>query len=261
MPAFLYNAESDTPPSPFVFQVPQTPQSSSYIDPPMVAMQRTPSTPYTGFTDSSQNARRYRQGPKNWWAYSPLDTSRANKFESMHLYELGKNDDSISELDAPYSSKFTSRLDTPNYGSLDDEMTLLKTPSPSFFRRLGLTKPLRKHPFSQWYEVPEWTSLAVHTFFCIISYPVLLAFVQIAKGRTLFWTRLIVGIGSGITGVLLGNSLLQLSRRHLEATGESDTSPPAGVIDQWSTSLGNCNTPIPKSLSSRGAIQAYREAC
>ncbi|XP_006459732.1 hypothetical protein AGABI2DRAFT_202095 [Agaricus bisporus var. bisporus H97] len=136
----------------------------------------------------------------------------------MHLYELGKNDDSISELDAPYSSKFTSRLDTPNYGTLDDEMTLLKTPSPSFFRRLGLTKPLRKHPFSQRYEVPEWTSLAVHTFFCIISYPVLLAFVQIAKGRTLFWTRLIVGIGSGITGVLLGNSLLQLSRRHLEAT-------------------------------------------
>ncbi|EKM82111.1 hypothetical protein AGABI1DRAFT_70724 [Agaricus bisporus var. burnettii JB137-S8] len=97
-------------------------------------------------------------------------------------------------------------------------MTLLKTPSPSFFRRLTLTKPLRKHPFSKLYEVPEWISLLIHTFLCVVSYPVLVAFVQIAKGRTLFWTRVIVGIGSGITGVLLGRSLLQLSRRHLEAT-------------------------------------------
>jgi hypothetical protein len=141
----------------------------------------------------------------------------------LDLYDLEKNSDSNSEPDTPFPTKPTPLPDTPNYGTLDDEITLLKTPSPSLLRRLSLIKPLRKHPFSQHYEVPKWKSLIIHTFLCFLSYPVLIAFVKIAEGRTLFWTRVVVGMGSGVTGVLLGRSLLLLSARHLEATGESTT--------------------------------------
>lgn len=263
MPPFLYNVENDKPSSQLVFEVSQTPQSSTYLDLPLVPVRRNPSSHDTSFIDFSPNAQQKKQGHRSnrRWPYSRLDNSRANKFESVHSYQLERIDDPISALDAPYPLKPTSLPDTPNYNALDEEMTLLKTPSPSFFRRLTLTKPLRKHPFSKLYEVPEWISLLIHTFLCVVSYPVLVAFVQIVKGRTLFWTRVIVGIGSGITGVLLGRSLLQLSRRHLEATGVSLTISPARDADRESNSLGHCNTPITKSRSSRCAIQAYRETC
>lgn len=105
---------------------------------------------------------------------------------------------------------------TPDYELKTGETDFLKTPSPSLFP-YGLPKPPKRHPFSQWFEAPKWKTLAIHTMLCLATYPFLLIFVVIAKDKTLFWTRVAVGIGCGIAGLSLGISLVRLARSHLEA--------------------------------------------
>ncbi|KXN81637.1 hypothetical protein AN958_04098 [Leucoagaricus sp. SymC.cos] len=159
------------------------------------------------------------------------DGSRLN-FCVERLYSNGGNSssstlgegnaDRLSKLspdlssEGRYPSGYGTYPPTPDYGLKTVETDFLKTPSPSFFPR-GLSRLHKKHPFSQWFETPKWKTFAVHTLFCLLAYPFLLIFVIIAKGRTLFWTRVAVGVGCGITGVLLGISLVGLARTHLEA--------------------------------------------
>lgn len=224
MPSFLYQVENDRLTCQTVFEAPRTPQFSIYPDIPLVPVRLDLPTHNMDSVSFSPNDRHKKQGSKRGsrWSYSQLDTGMANTFEPMDLCDL-KGNDSKFEPDTSFPPKSASLLGTPNYGTLDDEMALLKTPSPSLFNRLSLNKPLRKQRFLRHYEVPKWSSLIIHAFLCLLSFPILLAFVKIAEGRTLFWARAIVGIGSGITGLLLGRSLLLLSVRHLEATGESAT--------------------------------------
>lgn len=128
-----------------------------------------------------------------------------------------------SKLSPNTGGQYANYPPTPSYGLKSAETDFLKTPSPSLFPR-GLPKPPKQHPFSQLYEAPKWNTLAVHTLLCLLTYPFLLIFVIVAKGRTLFWTRLLVGAGCGIIGFLLGLSLIGLARRHLEASGKSQCS-------------------------------------
>ncbi|KAJ7667582.1 hypothetical protein DFH06DRAFT_983175, partial [Mycena polygramma] len=76
-----------------------------------------------------------------------------------------------------------------------------------------------RHPFKfaqSGFESPEWPSILLHVLFCALAYPVLLVFVVIANHRTLFWSRLIVGVGCGAVGVALALSLGNLAQRFLE---------------------------------------------
>ena len=88
-------------------------------------------------------------------------------------------------------------------------------PSTSTFGRFP--KPPAQHPFAKNFEVPQWRKLALHTGLCALSYPFLLIFVIAGRGQTLFWSRLFVGAGCGILGVMLGLSLVHLARGVLEA--------------------------------------------
>lgn len=83
----------------------------------------------------------------------------------------------------------------------------------------------------QQYEEPQWKNLIVHSLLCILTYPVLFVSVVLASGRSLFWARFIVGAGCGITGALLGMSLGQLVRPHLEAAGTFPPHPPE--VKHW----------------------------
>lgn len=103
---------------------------------------------------------------------------------------------------------------TPITSRTDD--SFIKTPSPSLFPR-GLPHAKKTHPFAQGFESPNWRLLAVHTFLCIIAYPILLFVVFVARDKALFWTRFVVSMGCGITGFCLGLSLLQLGKSFLEA--------------------------------------------
>ncbi|KAJ7047805.1 hypothetical protein C8F04DRAFT_1060170 [Mycena alexandri] len=103
-------------------------------------------------------------------------------------------------------------LFTPNAAETD----FLKTPLSALFPG-GLPKAPRQHPFASEYEAPEWIFVAIHVAFCLLAYPVLLVFVIFADRKTLFWSRLIVGIGCSVVGVALGLSIGRLAQGFLEA--------------------------------------------
>ncbi|KAJ7672817.1 hypothetical protein B0H17DRAFT_947419 [Mycena rosella] len=103
---------------------------------------------------------------------------------------------------------------TPN--SAASETDFLNTPLSALFPG-GLPKPPRQHPFARGFEAPEWRILIVHVALCALAYLILLVFVLIADRRTLFWSRLVVGMGCGAMGVALGISLTRLAQRFLES--------------------------------------------
>ncbi|KAJ7895968.1 hypothetical protein B0H14DRAFT_3081123 [Mycena olivaceomarginata] len=90
------------------------------------------------------------------------------------------------------------------------ETDFLKTPLSALFPA-GTPKPPRRHPFASGYEAPEWAYILIHITFCALAYPVLLVFVVIANHRTLFWSRLVVGMGCGVVGLALAGSLSRLA--------------------------------------------------
>jgi hypothetical protein len=74
-----------------------------------------------------------------------------------------------------------------------------------------------EHPFAKGYEPPQWRRLAAHLTLCALGYPFLLLFVSASKGKSLFWARLLVGVGCGLLGGMLGWNLVKMARRILEA--------------------------------------------
>lgn len=82
-------------------------------------------------------------------------------------------------------------------------------------------RKVRKHPFADGYEVPQWRLLIIHLGLCALAYPFLLVFVIASRGTTLFWARVFVSVGCGAVGVLLGLSLINLARAIMEAASKS----------------------------------------
>ncbi|KAJ7727961.1 hypothetical protein B0H16DRAFT_1894321 [Mycena metata] len=127
--------------------------------------------------------------------YLSLSGATYEDFDPKHLY-----DDSKRSLLAPSPA----------------EADFLKTPLSALFPG-GLPKTPRRHPFASGYEAPEWIFVAIHVAFCLLAYPVLLVFVILADRKTLFWSRLIVGVGCSVVGVALGLSIGRLAQGFLEA--------------------------------------------
>ncbi|KAJ7087271.1 hypothetical protein B0H15DRAFT_843326 [Mycena belliarum] len=105
---------------------------------------------------------------------------------------------------------------TPSSTGFANETQFLKTPLSALFPTTVPQSP-RRHPFANGFEAPEWLFIVIHVFLCVAAYPVLLLFVVIGNHRTLFWSRLAVGMGCGAVGVTLGLSLTRLGQRFLEA--------------------------------------------
>ncbi|GLB33262.1 hypothetical protein LshimejAT787_0101460 [Lyophyllum shimeji] len=111
-------------------------------------------------------------------------------------------------------------------------------PSPALYPG-GLPKPHKRHPFAKGFEAPLWKNILVHIALCLIAYPFLLLITLVARQKSLFWTRFIVGMGCGLIGFCLGLSLLQLAQSHLEAAtwamvihqSRVDTSPGVRLRD------------------------------
>ncbi|KAF8883434.1 hypothetical protein BD779DRAFT_1443935 [Infundibulicybe gibba] len=94
----------------------------------------------------------------------------------------------------------------------------VKFPFDSMFSRGPPSTLAKKHPFARTFEPPNWRLLITHTVLCLLAYPVLLVFIIIAGGKTLFWTRFLVSAGCGLVGFFLGFNLLQLGKGFLEAS-------------------------------------------
>ena len=67
------------------------------------------------------------------------------------------------------------------------------------------------------FERPRWRHLCLHVFLCVASYPVIYAGTLLARNRSLFWARVIVGLWCAAVGVVIGWSLLAYASRFLEA--------------------------------------------
>ena len=126
-------------------------------------------------------------------------------------------DDSQPDFDA--MKLYRNLLSDPAKDSIVKDSNLKpQTKTPSLYPR-GLPKPPKKHPFAQGFEPPRWRLLWIHVGLCLLAYPFLLIFVIMARGRSLFWARFFVGVGSGLVGFFVGLSLLRLGRGILEAAG------------------------------------------
>ncbi|KAF9268361.1 hypothetical protein L218DRAFT_854066 [Marasmius fiardii PR-910] len=136
---------------------------------------------------------------------------------------------SVTAYKSPYEEpSFYNPYDKLDSGHASQD--LLSTPSPYL---LGIPSPSkgRRHPYaSNGFEPPQWKKIIFHVFLCAVSYPFLLLVTVLAKGRTLFWCRVIVGIGCGLVGVSLGLSLLELAKAFLEAA-------------TWATLIHQSNVP------------------
>ncbi|KAF7433505.1 hypothetical protein PC9H_005461 [Pleurotus ostreatus] len=117
--------------------------------------------------------------------------------------------------DSHYDAPIDDKLKPPSSALTDT--SFLNTPSDSYFPNRPNYRHTRKHPFSSSFEAPNWKIIIIHVVLCLLAYPVMMIFVLLARDRTLFWTRLVVGFGCGLVGVSLGLSLLNLGRALLEA--------------------------------------------
>lgn len=71
--------------------------------------------------------------------------------------------------------------------------------------------------FYSHFEPTDWRGIAMHAGFCFVGYPFLLLVCLAASNKTLFWARVIVGIGCGLLGFCLGLNPYRFARRYLEA--------------------------------------------
>ncbi|KAG8760359.1 hypothetical protein FRC12_009580 [Ceratobasidium sp. 428] len=67
------------------------------------------------------------------------------------------------------------------------------------------------------FEPVPLVPILVHALLCFAAFPIIFFISRAASGMTLFWARLIVGGLCGGVGLTLGVSLLDLSRRSMEA--------------------------------------------
>lgn len=93
-----------------------------------------------------------------------------------------------------------------------------KPPPFSFLKEHSATS--EKLHLASGFEAPQWRNILIHTAMCLVSYPTLLAVMLVARNKSLFWTRFIVGVGCGVVGLCLGYSLLMLAKSHLEAASK-----------------------------------------
>ena len=80
------------------------------------------------------------------------------------------------------------------------------------------------------FERPKWGHLCLHTFLCVASYPIIYVGTILARDRSLFWARVIVGLWCAGVGTVIGWSLLAYASRFLEAASESQTSSPHDTV-------------------------------
>ncbi|KAF8883443.1 hypothetical protein BD779DRAFT_1802002 [Infundibulicybe gibba] len=162
---------------------------------------------------------------------TPQYSSHSNEFnpyESQtypsphtHYSSIGSNPHQYSPLlpnqDDPMSQPLY-RIPTDDKTPVPPSASTVQFPFDSMFSRGPPSTLAKKHPFARTFEPPNWRLLITHTVLCLLAYPVLLVFIIIAGGKTLFWTRFLVSAGCGLVGFFLGFNLLQLGKGFLEAS-------------------------------------------
>ena len=75
----------------------------------------------------------------------------------------------------------------------------------------------QKNGFYSYFEKTDWNGIVMHTIFCFVAYPFLIALCALASDRSIFWARVIVGGGCGVLGYALAFYPYRFATRYLEA--------------------------------------------
>jgi len=84
---------------------------------------------------------------------------------------------------------------------------------------LGSKLPQPK-PLIPGFEGPSFLRIATLTILCLVTYPAFYILTLVAKDRSLFVVRAIVGLWGWVAGVVLGYVLLKIGAKHLEAASK-----------------------------------------
>jgi len=84
---------------------------------------------------------------------------------------------------------------------------------------LGSKLPQSK-PLFRGFEEPSFPRIAILTILCLVTYPAFHLLTLVAKDRSLFIVRAIVGVWCWVAGLALGYFLLRIGAQHLEAASK-----------------------------------------
>jgi len=110
---------------------------------------------------------------------------------------------------------------TPNEGKFGpDDPAWTSKPPPAANSQFADNPSSQPKPLFQGFERPNFSRIAILTVLCLITYPAFYILTLVAKDRSLFIVRLIVAVWCSGAGFSLGNTLLKIGARHLEAASE-----------------------------------------
>jgi len=84
---------------------------------------------------------------------------------------------------------------------------------------LGSKLPQSK-PLFRGFEEPSFPRIAILTILCLFTYPAFYLLTLVAKDRSLFIVRAIVGVWCWVAGLAFGSVLLKIGAQHLEAASK-----------------------------------------
>lgn len=174
------------------------------VDPHSSAPPR-PSTDYNQYDPYNEYGQQQPYSPR----FSPIRPSIPPENQAL----LHPQHSNVPRRPAPLDLRSTTP--THREDTRIASISILKTPLSAVFKK----RP-KEHPFSRNFEAPHWWYIGLHATLCLISYPIILLFILVAKDRSLFWTRFIVSAGCGLIGFMLGLSLLRMGKSFLEASSE-----------------------------------------
>lgn len=100
-----------------------------------------------------------------------------------------------------------------NHGALLSSISSHEMPHDPNSTRIPRTSSKR-------FEPPNYPHIVAHAIICCIAYPIIYAGTVLAKDKSLFWARVIVGLWCAGVGVVIGWSLVAFATKYTEAASK-----------------------------------------
>lgn len=151
-------------------------------------------------------------------SHSPRDPHNANIIEP---FRLGLNPHATpTEMDSLYSEPKEPEPPRPpsasGHRALLASMSSHEAPPEPDSTRIPRTSSKR-------FEPPNYLHILAHTVLCCIAYPIIYAGTILARDKSLFWARVIVGLWCAGVGVVIGWSLVAFATKYTEAASKHNS--------------------------------------
>lgn len=148
----------------------------------------------------------------------PRDPHNANIIEP---FRLGQNSNAVpTEADSLYSEpkeqnppSLTTQASPSGHRAPLLSVSSHETPEDPVSTRIPRTSTKR-------FERPNYLHVIAHVVVCCVAYPIIYAGTVLARDRSLFWARVIVGLWCAGVGVVIGWSLVAFATKYTEAASK-----------------------------------------